>query len=45
MIPQATYASYAAVDLLEPAAGVELMRIPIREGGSMEALDFLLRLG
>ena len=37
MIPHATYASYAAVDLLERAAGVEQLRIHIREGGSMEA--------
>ena len=39
MIPHATYASYAAVDLLEQAAGVEQLRIHIREGGSMEALE------
>ena len=45
MIPHATYASYAAVDLLERAAGVEQLRIHIREGGSMEALDFVLRRG
>ena len=45
MIPHATYASYAAVDLLEQAAGVEQLRIHIREGGSMEALDFVLRRG
>ena len=31
MIPHATYASYAAVDLLEQAAGVEQLRIHIRE--------------
>ena len=34
MIPHATYASYAAVDLLEQAAGVEQLRVHIREGGS-----------
>ena len=45
MIPHATYASYAAVDLLEQAAEVEQLRIHIREGGSMEALDFVLRRG
>ena len=45
MIPHATYASYAAVDLLEQTAGVEQLRIHIREGGSMEALDFVLRRG
>ena len=45
MIPHATYASYAAVDYLEQAAGVEQLRIHIREGGSMEALDFVLRRG
>lgn len=33
MIPHATYASYAAVDYLEQAAGVEQLRIHIREGG------------
>ncbi len=45
MIPHATYASYAAVDYLEQAAGVERLRIHIREGGSMEAMDFVLRRG
>ncbi len=45
MIPHATYASYAAVDYLEQAAGVEQLRIHIREGGSMEAMDFVLRRG
>ena len=45
MIPHATYASYAAVDYLERAAGLERMHIHIREGGSMEALDFVLRRG
>ena len=45
MIPHATYASYAAVDFLEQAASVEELRIHIREGGSMEALDFVLRRG
>ena len=45
MIPHATYASYAAVEYLEQAAGVEQLRIHIREGGSMEAMDFVLRRG
>ena len=45
MIPHATYASYAAVDYLEQSAGVEQLRIHIREGGSMEAMDFVLRRG
>ena len=42
MIPHATYASYAAVDFLKEAAGADQLRIHIREGGSMEALDFVL---
>ncbi len=45
MIPHATYASYAAVDFLERAASIERLRIHIREGGSMEALDHVLRRG
>ena len=45
MIPHATYASYAAVDFLKDAAGADQLRIHIREGGSMEALDFVLRRG
>ena len=45
MIPHATYASYAAVDYLEQAASIERLHIHIREGGSMEALDFVLRRG
>ena len=45
MIPHATYASYAAVDFLEQTADVEQWRIHIREGGSMEAMDFVLRRG
>ena len=45
MIPHATYASYAAVDFLKEAAGADQLRIHIREGGSMEALDFVLRRG
>ena len=45
MIPHATYASYAAVDFLEQTADVEQLRIHIREGGSMEAMDFVLRRG
>ena len=44
-LPHATYASYAAVDYLEQAAHLEKMHIHIREGGSMEALDFVLRRG
>ena len=45
MLPHATYASYAAVDYLEQAVHLEKMHIHIREGGSMEALDFVLRRG
>ena len=45
MIPHATYASYAAVDFLKEAAGADQLRIHIREGGSMEALDHVLRQG
>ena len=45
MIPHATYASYAAVDFLKEAAGADQLRIHLREGGSMEALDFVLRRG
>jgi len=45
MIPHATYASYAAVDFLKEAAAADQLRIHIREGGSMEALDFVQRRG
>ena len=45
MIPHATYASYAAVDYLEKAASLDRLHIHIREGGSMEALDHVLRRG
>ncbi len=45
MIPHATYASYAAVDYLEQAVSIDRLHIHIREGGSMEALDFVLRRG
>lgn len=45
MIPHATYASYAAVDYLEKVSSIERLHIHIREGGSMEALDFVLRRG
>ena len=45
IIPHATYASYAAVGYLEQAASLERLHIHIREGGSMEALDFVLRRG
>ena len=45
MLPHATYASYAAVDFLEQASAVEELRIHIREGGSMEAMDCVLRRG
>ena len=45
MIPHATYASYAAVDYLEQASTMDRLHIHIREGGSMEALDFVLRRG
>ena len=44
-LPHATYASYAAVDYLEQAVHLERVHIHIREGGSMEALDFVLRRG
>ena len=44
-LPHATYASYAAVDFLQQAAGSEQLRVHIREAGSMEALDFVLRRG
>ena len=44
-LPHATYASYAAVDFLQLAAGSEQLRVHIREAGSMEALDFVLRRG
>ena len=42
-LPHATYASYAAVDFLQQAAGSEQLRVHIREAGSMEGLDFVLR--
>ena len=45
VLTHATYASYAAVDFLKEAAGADQLRIHIREGGSMEALDFVLRRG
>ena len=45
MIPHATYASYAAVDYLEKVSSIERLHIHIREGGSMEALDHVLRQG
>ena len=45
MNPHATYASYAAVDFLKESAGADQLRIHIREGGSMEALDHVLRQG
>ena len=44
-LPHATYASYAAVDFLQQAAGSEQLRVHIREAGSMEGLDFVLRRG
>ena len=44
-LPHATYASYAAVDFLQQAAGSEQLRVHIREAGSMEWLEFVLRLG
>ena len=44
VLPHATYASYAAVDFLRQAQG-EQLRVHIRESGSMEALDFVLRRG
>ncbi len=45
VLPHATYASYAAVDFLQQAAQNEQLRVHIREGGSMDALDFVLRRG
>lgn len=45
VLTHATYASYAAVDFLKDAAGADQLRIHIREGGSMEALDHVLRQG
>ena len=45
IIPHATYASYAAVDYLEKAVSLDRLHIHIREGGSMEALDHVLRRG
>ena len=45
VLTHATYASYAAVDYLERAASIERLHIHIREGGSMEALDHVLRQG
>ena len=45
VLTHATYASYAAVDYLEQAASIERLHIHIREGGSMEALDHVLRQG
>ena len=45
VLTHATYASYAAVDYLEKAASIERLHIHIREGGSMEALDHVLRQG
>ncbi len=45
VLTHATYASYAAVYFLIEAAGADQLRIHIREGGSMEALDFVLRRG
>lgn len=33
------------MDFLKEAAGADQLRIHIREGGSMEALDFVLRRG
>ena len=44
-LPHATYASYAAVDFLQQAAGSEQLRVHIREAGSMEGLDLVLRRG
>ena len=44
-LPHATYASYAAVDFLQQAAGSEQLQVHIREASSMEGLDFVLRRG
>ena len=43
--PHATYASYAAVDFLQQAAQSQQLRVHVREGSSMDALDFVLRRG
>ena len=45
VLTHATYASYAAVDYLEQSASIEWLHIHILEGGSMEALDHVLRQG
>ena len=45
VLTHATYASYAAVDFLQQAARSEQLRVHIRESGSMEALDHVLRRG
>ena len=45
VLPHATYASYAAVDFLQQAAQNAQLRVHIRESGSMDALDFVLRRG
>ena len=41
----ATYASYATVDFLQQMADSQQLRVHIRESGSMEALDHVLRRG
>ena len=45
VLPHATYASYATVDFLQQMADSQQLRVHIRESGSMEALDFVLRRG
>ena len=45
VLPHATYASYATVDFLQQMAESQQLRVHIRESGSMEALDHVLRRG
>ena len=45
VLPHATYASYATVDFLQQMADSQQLRVHIRESGSMEALDHVLRRG
>ena len=40
-----SYASYATVDFLQQMADSQQLRVHIRESGSMEALDHVLRRG
>ena len=45
VLPHATYASYATVDFLQQMADSQQLRVHIRESGTMEALDHVLRRG